>query len=246
MPDEHRFFVDGDIPVLKVHHEPRPAPAVIVLHGLGASADVQRKELQCLADHGLTAVGVDAPHHGARRDAWLGEMDSLGPPESHVRFLQLVRQAVPEVLRVMDHLVREGHGLIGLAGISMGAYIALAAAAEDARVRATVSILGSPDWAPRAGPVTDEIRALMQHAPVHRPADCARHPLLLFNAGRDVHVPPHASRNFPRLVSSLHPALAAHVTYVEYPQSDHFMRPEDWEDLWRSALAFFREHIGRR
>ncbi len=41
MPDEYRFLVDGRIPVLKLHHEPRPGPAVIVLHGLGASADVR-------------------------------------------------------------------------------------------------------------------------------------------------------------------------------------------------------------
>jgi fermentation-respiration switch protein FrsA (DUF1100 family) len=125
----------------------------------------------------------------------------------------------------------------------MGAYVGLAAAAEDARVQATVSILGSPDWSPRAGPVTEEMRALMQGAPVHRPAECARRPLLMFNAGRDAHVPARWARDFARTVAERHPALAAHVAYVEYPESDHFMRPSDWDDLWGRTLAFLREHL---
>jgi alpha-beta hydrolase superfamily lysophospholipase len=247
MLGEHRFSIEGYIPVLKVHGEPRPAPAVIVLHELGASAEVQRGELASLAAHGLTAVGVDAPHHGARRDGWLDELEPMEPPESHVRFLRLLQQAVPEVSRTIDHLVGEGHGPIGVAGVSMGAYIALAAATVEMRIKAAVSILGSPSWAPRRGPITDEMRELMRHAPIHRPADCARHPLLLFNAGRDVNVPPDlpgGSRDFARLIAERHPALASHFTYLEYAESEHFMRPDDWADLWRRTLAFLRAHLG--
>jgi uncharacterized protein len=244
-----RFLVDGGVPVLKVHREPRPAPAVVFLHGLGASADAQRPELDSLAEHGLTAVGIDAPHHGTRRDGWLDEMSSLEPPESHVRFLRLLLAALPEVSRTLDHLEREGHGPIGVAGISMGAYIALAAAAEDARIRTTVSILGSPSWAPRRGPITHEMRALMEHAPVHRPADCARHPLLMMNAGRDTSVPPDlpgGPRDFERLVHEQHPALASHFSYVEYAESEHFMREGDWQDLWSRTLAFLDAHLRSR
>ena len=47
------------------------------------------------------SVGVDGcrdrcPPPRARRDGWLEEMADLGPPESHVRLLRVVRQAVPE------------------------------------------------------------------------------------------------------------------------------------------------------
>jgi hypothetical protein len=244
---EHRFLVDGAIPVLKVHREPRPAPAVVVLHGLGGSVEAQRRELDSLAEHGLTAVGVDAPHHGSRSDAWIDEMGGLEPPESHVRFLRLLLEALPEVSRTIDHLSREGHGPIGVVGISMGAYLALAAAAGDARIRATVSILGSPSWAPRQGPITDEMRELMTHAPVHRPDECARHPLLMMNAARDASVPPDPSggpRDFADLLAERHPALASHFTYVEYAESGHFMCEGDWEDAWRRTLAFLRVHLG--
>jgi hypothetical protein len=243
MPGEYRFWIDGRIPVLKVHHEPRPRPAVIMLHGLHANVDVQRKELSSLADHGLTAVGIDAPHHGARWDGLLDELGRLSPTDFYPRLLMLVREAVPEVSRVIDHLLWEGHGPIGLVGVSMGAYSGLAAAAQDPRLRATVSILGSPDWAPRRGPVTDELRELMAHAPVNRPKDLARNPLLFLNAGRDESVPTNRTRDFAQQLAEQHPGLALHVSYVEYPESEHLMRPEDWDDLWRRTLGFLCRHL---
>jgi pimeloyl-ACP methyl ester carboxylesterase len=229
--------------VLKVHHEPRPGPAVIVLHGLGANSEVQRHELNAIAHWGLTAVGIDAPHHGARWDGWLEEMERMGPPQSHERLLRLILEAAPDVSRVIDHLVAEGHGPIGLAGISLGAYTALTVATWDSRVRATVSILGSPDWTPRDGHITHEIHELMRHAPVHRPWDCARHPLLMINAGRDGMVSAHWAREFTRRIHEHPPWPGRYVEYVEYPESDHMMRAEDWEDLWRRAQGFLRWHL---
>ena len=243
MPDTHRFLVDGRIPVLKTHFEPRPGPAVLVLHGLGADADTQRGELEILARGGLSAVGVDAPHHGARRDAWLDEQARLGPPESHARLLHAVLESAHDVSRVIDHVIHEGHGPIGLAGISFGAYTALAVAAGDARVRATVSILGSPDWSPREGPITEELWQLMGQAPVHRPWDCAQRPLLMLNAGRDGIVPASWARDFAHRL--WHEQPGAHVEYVEYPESDHMMRPQDWGDVWDRSLGFLREQLSR-
>ena len=235
--------VDGSIPVTKIHTEPQPRPAVIVLHGLGASTEVQRPELVQLAQSEFTAVGIDAPHHGARVDGWLERMAAARLPESHVMMLKILREAVPEVQRVIDCLVAQGHSPIGLTGISMGAYVALAVATEDDRVQATVSILGSPDWSPRSGPIPDEMRALMQFAPIERPAACARRPLLLCNAGRDVWVPAQFSRGFARVVAEQYPDLSPNVRTIEYPESEHIMRPQDWKDLWVCALAFLAEHL---
>lgn len=234
---EHRFRV-GPVPVLKVHGEPRPRPAVVVLHGLRGSAEHQRKELGSLAAAGITAVALDAPHHGHRRDGWLEALDAGGLDDGHARFLRLILDAVPEVSRVIDHLVEEGHGPIGVLGISMGAYLALAVARADARVAATVSILGSPDWKPARSKETDEVRRLMGLAPVHTPDELTRAPLLFLNAGKDTSVPPDAARRF----ASSHAARG--VEYVEYPHSEHLMRPEDWDDLWSRALDFLRRQEG--
>jgi alpha-beta hydrolase superfamily lysophospholipase len=231
---EHRFFVRGRIPVVKLHVEPRPRPAVVVLHGLGASAEVNRPELVSLAEAGFAAVGVDAPHHGQRRDAWLDEMGSLESPPSHERFLRLLLEAIPEVSQVVDHLVDEGHWPIGVLGISMGAYTALGVARADSRVAAAVSFLGSPDWRPVRGAPTETTRVLMRGAPASEPGRLTGLPLLLLNAGRDTDVPPDAARAFARQHG---------LEYVEYPESEHQMRPDDWADAWRRALAFLSQHL---
>jgi len=235
--DEYRFLVNGRIPVTKVHGEPRPRRAVVVLHGLGASAEVNLGELRALAHAGFSAVGVDAPHHGRRYDGWLDELPSLQDATSHERFLSLLREAIPEVSEVIDHLAAEGHGPVGLLGVSMGAYTALDAARADARVGATVSVLGSPDWAPVRGAPTATAREWMREAPVHEPAALARAPLLFLNAGRDTVVPPEAAREFARTHA------ARGVEYVEYPESEHLLRPDDWFDLWARAVAFLDAHL---
>jgi alpha-beta hydrolase superfamily lysophospholipase len=234
---DFRFQV-GVVPVLKVHGDPRPRPAVVVLHGLRGSAEAQRKELVSLAQAGITAVALDAPHHGQRRDGWLEALDAEGGTRGHARFLRLIIEAVPEVSRVIDHLVTEGHGPIAVLGISMGAYTALAVARAEPRVAATVSILGTPDWKPARSRETDEVRELMRQAPVHAPQELTRAPLLFLNAGKDTSVPPHAAREF----ASKHAARG--VEYVEYPDSDHLMRPEDWAELWQRALDFLRRQPG--
>jgi uncharacterized protein len=110
-------------------------------------------------------------------------------------------------------------------------------------MRATVSILGSPDWSPRDGHITPGIHHLMQYAPVHRPEELARHPLLLMNAGQDHSVPAHHARDFAWRVRAHYPWLGQHVEYIEYPESDHFVRPQDWSDLWWRALNSLRWHL---
>lgn len=235
MRSEYRFRI-GDIPVVKTHHEPRPRPAVVVLHGLGASANAQRKELESLADEGFAAVGVDAPHHGVRADGWLERMQRATAREAHALFLEHLVPAIEEIPRVVDHLAREGHGPIGLLGVSMGAYTALGAAAVDARVRATVSLLGSPDWSARSEPGFQH--PLMDRAPSRRPDALLRSPVLFVNAALDVNVPARLTRHFVEGVR--HP----HAAYLEYAHSDHFMRPQDWDDAWSKSVAFLRTHLG--
>lgn len=236
--DEYRFLIRGRIPVLKMHGEPRPRPAVVVLHGLGSSADVQRPELVSLAEAGFSAVGVDAPHHGARRDQWVEQTESMHDAATHERFLRHLLEAIPEVSQVIDHLVQEGHWPIGVLGISMGAYTALGVAQADHRIVTTISILGSPDWSPTHGDVNDTLRALMREAPVHDPLAVARAPLLLLNAGLDTVVPPSAAREFAANLRGRRT-----VEYLEYPESDHLMRPDDWADLWQRVLGFLRTHL---
>jgi pimeloyl-ACP methyl ester carboxylesterase len=232
MLHEFRFHVDG-VPVWKVHQEPRPRRAVLVLHGLGSSKESHHKEMESLAQHGLTAVAMDAPHHGERADGWLAAMEHEEPPQSHERLLRVIVESIPDISAVITHLIQEGHAPIHLVGISMGAYMALAATVADTRVNGCVSLLGSPDWTPRSGPVTPEISRLMTQAPMHHAARLLSRRVLFINAGLDVNVPARFAREFHRA----HPSSE----YREYPDSTHFMRQEDWDDAWRRVLAFCGE-----
>lgn len=208
---------------------PRP-PAVLFIHGLGASKEVQRKEGRSLADAGYAAVLIDAPHHGARRSARLGELRAASGDAAELLLVELVLEAAAEVPGLLAQLLADGHPEVAIAGISMGAYIALAAGVGEPRLAAVVSILGSPEWAP----------ALAARDPMHLRERLVPRPLLLLNGGRDTNVPPGPAR---RLAAALRPSYAAagvpeRLVHREYPDSGHFMREPDWNDLWATTIAF--------
>lgn len=222
-----------------------PAPAVLFLHGLSASKEVQQKEASSLARAGFLAVTVDAPHHGARRTPLLDALRDATGSAAHALFLRILREAIAEVPLLIDDLLRRGHGPVGVAGISMGAYIALGATAADPRIAAVVSILGSPDWTPCHGDVDPAARPWLAEAPVHHPERFPPRALLLANAGRDVNVPPEGARRFAEALRPRYTAWPDRLHYEEYPESDHFMREGDWDDLWDKTLSWFRLHLAR-
>ena len=231
------------IPALRAARPGVTRPSVIVLHGLGASKEAHRKEMESLATAGLHVVAMDAPHHGARRSPWLAQMDRATGAEAHLLFLRMLPLLVYDVLALAHELRDRGHGPVGLLGISMGAFAALDAASRDDVVTCTVSILGSPDWSPRQGPVTSEMEPLVARAPIRRPEGFAPRPLFLANAGQDVHVPPAPARRLADLLRPHYAACPERLVHLEYAHSGHFMREEDWADMWPRAVGFLAGHL---
>jgi uncharacterized protein len=91
-----------------------------------------------------------------------------------------------------------------------------------------VPIIGSPDWGPGAAA-----------SPHRTPEGFHRVALLSVTAGRDEVVPPAAVH---RLHADLAPRYAAapeRPRHLEWPESRHELRPEDWEATWREACAWF-------
>lgn len=214
-----------DIPLLAVARRPHgPYPGtVLVYHGLKADKSTHRKELTQLAERGFLAIGVDAHGHGERA---LPDLAAFMAGDTQANFLKLVRPTVAEIPRLIERLrALEETGPFGVTGISMGGYIAFAAPLAAPEVRAVVPILGSPLWRD-----ADDSPHLAPRA--YR--DVA---LFAWNAGRDVNVPPGPARDFTRALEKV---------YVEYPDSDHFMQPEDWEDGWRRTLDWFETHLSSR
>jgi fermentation-respiration switch protein FrsA (DUF1100 family) len=103
--------------------------------------------------------------------------------------------------------------------------LAFGAAAREPRLAAVVAILGDPRWCkPEASRFPNT-------------------PLFAWNGGRDQHVDPRGAREFIADLQRLHPN--GPYRYSEFPESDHFMEPRDWEDGWAKTLSWFREHVRR-
>jgi hypothetical protein len=218
-------------------------PTVILLHGLSAKKEDQQKEASSLARAGLSVVTVDAPHHGARRSGLLDEIMAATGKAAHAILLRMLREAIAEIPLLVDHLTREGHGPVGVAGISMGAFCALGAAAAEPRLVAVVAILGSPDWKHPSGEVDDSVRPFLDEAPARRPERFPPRALFLGNGGRDTNVPPHGARAFAEALRPLYAAWPDRLSYREYPESSHFMREEDWNDLWSRSIEWLRTYL---
>lgn len=236
----------AEVPALVFRPEgPQRAPAVLFYHGLRASKEGQRKEGRSLAQAGFAAVVVDAPHHGARRSDRLEQLRGAEGDAADLIFFKMVREAVDEVPGLVSLLLAEGHPSVAIAGISMGGYIALAGAVDEPRLVAVVSILGSPDWTPDSGVVAPELAEIVAADPMHRRERLVPRPLLLLNAGRDTHVRPEGARALAAALRPRYAGTPGRLEHREWPESDHFMRAPDWDELWATTLAFLGRFAAR-
>jgi hypothetical protein len=214
--------------------EPAAAGArgtVLFWHGFSVSKEIQAKELTSLAERGYLAVGLDNVGHGERRRPDFDAHFAGSGPRFDGPFLEAVRQTAVETPAVIDALV--AHGLaredrVGLAGISMGAFITYRAALCDRRVRAAACILGSPRW-----------KMAAPDSPHLHPE--AFYPLAILSqcAGEDRNVRPHDARDFHAVLASRYGAAPERQRFIEFPGVGHFMPQADWDVLWGNVLDWF-------
>jgi alpha-beta hydrolase superfamily lysophospholipase len=97
------------------------APAVLIVPGLGSTKDNHADMAGLLAARGLAALALDLRGHGESE----GRLDA---------------GCLDDVRAGLDALSARGHRSLGMRGSSMGGMLALAAAADGARVDAVVAI----------------------------------------------------------------------------------------------------------
>lgn len=97
------------------------SPGVLVVPGYGSRKENHADMGAALAAAGIAALALDLRGHG----------ESAGRLDAGV---------LDDLRAGLDHLAAAGHRPLGLRGSSMGALLALHAAADDARVRAVVAI----------------------------------------------------------------------------------------------------------
>jgi uncharacterized protein len=218
------------------------APAVLLFHGLRSSSAALHAEAQAIAAAGMTAVLVDAPHHGARRSPVLDAMPDTGTRDGYGTLLRILREGTEEVPALVDHLLGLGHARVAIAGVSMGAYIALAAGAAEPRLAAIASLLGSPDWTPHEGEAaaSEDVRAdAAEASPCRHAGAFPPRPLLLLNGARDVNVRPDGARAFAAALRPLYAARGGAEALVHQERDvDHFAPAEVWREMVATAVAF--------
>ena len=219
----------GDVPALAAYAtSPEAGGArgtVLVYHPLGKDKSLHAEDLERLAARGFLALGIDAIAHGERRpaDAWARfRADPLGA------FLEVVSATAAEVPGVIDELVAHGWatpGRIGIAGVSLGGFIAYAAAIADRRIAAAACVNDSPSWGEDPGSPDRRLGAFWPLA------------LLSVTAAEDPMVPPGPARALHEELAPRYAAAPERLRYVELPGERHHMSP--------GAVARARDEVER-
>jgi len=209
---------------------------VLFYHGLWASKETNEKELFDIARQGYLAVGIDCAGHGERQEHNLRDCFSTEGAEKVLQ--RIIDDTINEIPGIIDELVRLGLAdpqKIGICGISMGAYIAYGSVIKDKRIRVSTPILGSPVWKYGNG-----------NSPYDHPEKFFPVALLAQNAGKDKSVKPEFARKFHEILVPFYKDAPDRLRYVEFPESEHFMREQDWKILWKNVLNWFNIHLSDR
>lgn len=222
--------------------------AVLLYHGLRMGSDSLDREARWLAGAGFTVYGVDAPHHGWRHSDVVGSMPDALTIDGYRVLLRILREARNEIPSLVDHALAHGHAKVAIAGVSMGGFIALAAATVEPRLAAIVSLLGTPDWTPRDGDVPPDLVEAVTESPHLQPEKFPPRPLLLLNGSRDDNVRPGPTRVFVARLRPLYAkadsgSSAGPLIHREY-DTEHYVQEPMWADMWMTSMAFLTRVLG--
>jgi alpha-beta hydrolase superfamily lysophospholipase len=133
------FRADDGVLLSAGWHEPsaRPAPAVVLVHMLGRSRRDWDLAASRLAAAGIGALTLDLRGHG--------ESQYVPRPESAAEFTAMVAD-ITAARRYLATRSEIQPGRIGLAGASLGASLAVLAAAESASVASVALLSPSLDY----------------------------------------------------------------------------------------------------
>lgn len=211
--------------------------AVIVLHGLGVSKEIQIPELERLRHAGFFAIALDAPHHGNRSDGILDFINSSSGHERYHILLSSIMQHCSEIAALVDFLRSEGKKKVAVTGISMGGHTAFAMLRMlESRPDLIAPFLGTPDFRTRNPHYYLPASPLELAGPAHHLEEVYPASLFIVNAGSDSVVSPVPAREFVQQLRPFYKNSPELLEYHEYPESDHMMRPADWFDAWEKFV----------
>lgn len=245
-------FPDNDvIPFIYYSPEPTrsPAPAIVVLHGLGLSKDVFTPVGPPLQRQGFAALLLDLPFHG---DRVVTETERLFPFRGDIdQYVLGVRQMVADV-RTCLHWLRHRREIDGsrlaVVGFSFGGILCSLLMGLGLDLAAGVALMAAGDWSDLIfhSPLTADIRTDLErrgvsHAQAAQAFDglsASTHAagvrdLLIVAGRRDQNVP-------PRLVDSFWRRLDPSANRIVWMNSGHV---PPVRTTAREVLRFLREKL---
>lgn len=166
--------------ILQIPDALAPVPAVLLLHGFSSRKEWLADSIGvALTRQGVASLAIDLPLHGSRARA--PEQVSMENPLALVRIWRLaLREATAAVRFLVGHPDIDAARL-GLGGYSLGAYLALFLAAENADVRAVALVAGGD--LPHGIPMERLVRAAAN--PLKAVRALRGRPLLMVNGRGD-------------------------------------------------------------
>jgi dienelactone hydrolase len=188
------FDLDGDggepIPaILQLPAVVGPAPAVLLLHGFSSRKERMADSIgRALGSRRVSSLAIDLPLHGAREAGVEGL--SLRNPLAVVQKWQLAVREAAVALNYLSSRDDVDASRIGIAGYSLGAYLATIVAEKNRHVRA-VALAAGGDLPPQT-PFGALVRSIAD--PRRAVRGLGGRPLLMVNGRYDRTIPPEQAR----------------------------------------------------
>jgi predicted esterase len=168
------------VPAILLVPREHPAPAALLLHGLGSRKERMADTVGlALLRRGVAALAVDLPHHGARGDQGL-DVRSVGV----MRLIGIWSSAVAEARAALEYLRTRGDidaTRLGIVGYSLGSFLANVVAADEPAVGPVVLAAGGD--LPDGIPFESMVRAAVN--PLRAVRAIGGRPLLMINGRYD-------------------------------------------------------------
>ncbi|HEV2149639.1 MAG TPA: alpha/beta fold hydrolase [Longimicrobiaceae bacterium] len=146
-----------------------PAPGVLLLHGYSSRKEHMADNVgRALLEEGVASLAVDLPLHGDRSDPL--QAQSARNPLAVVRLWRTALKEAGLAVRYLGARKEVDAARLGVAGYSLGSFLAVGMAAGEPKVRAVVLAAGGdlPAGTPLATvarTVADPLRAVRKLAP---------------------------------------------------------------------------------
>jgi carboxymethylenebutenolidase len=187
-------------------------PAVIGLHGSGGGHAGMADPASLLAERGFAVYVL---HYFDRTGT--AEIDSL---QTVFRHFPVWMKTLWDAVSFVAGQPQVDPERIGLLGFSLGAYLALSAAAIDSRIQAVVEFFGG---------MPKEMKLFTRRL-------C---PVLILHGEQDKTVPVEEAYHLRQILEKKQIAYEMQI----YPGVGHRFSGETWRDAGLRTLAFLREHL---